>query len=100
MMFAQLSGQTVLRGIETALESIKNLLYHIGVKKIKRSTLSYANNNRPAAIYENVFSAMLEKVQKLERKHKHRFKNPLFSIDASVIDFCLSMFPWAKFRKT
>lgn len=99
MLFAQLSGQTGLRGIETALDSIKNLLYHIGVKKIKRSTLSYANNNRPSGIYENVFNDLLAKILKMERKHKHRFRNPLFSVDATTIDLCLSVFPWATFRK-
>lgn len=100
MLFAQFSGQTGLRGIETALDSIKNMLYHLGVKKIKRSTLSYANNNRPSGIYENVFNNLLEKIMKMERTHKHRFKNPLYSIDATTIDLCLSVFPWAKFRKT
>jgi len=100
MLFAQLSGQTGLRGIETALDSIKNMLYHLGVKTIKRSTLSYANNHRPAEIYKNVFDALLSKILKMERSHKHRFKNPLYSIDATTIDLCLSVFPWAKFRKT
>ena len=100
MLFAQLSGQTGLRGIETALDSIKNMLYHLGVKKIKRSTLSYANNNRPSEIYKNVFDSLLVKILKMERSHKHRFKNPLYSIDATTIDLCLSAFPWAKFRKT
>lgn len=99
MLFAQLSGQTGLRGIETALDSIKNMLYHLGVKKIKRSTLSYANNNRPSEIYEHVFNNLLGKILKMERTHKHRFKNPLYSIDATTIDLCLSVFPWAKFRK-
>ncbi len=52
MMFAQISGQTGLRGIEIALDSVKNLLYHIGVKKIKRSTLSYANVHEVNSIKE------------------------------------------------
>ena len=100
MLFAQLSGQTGLRGIETALDSIKNMLYHLGVKKIKRSTLAYANNNRPSEIYKNIFDGLLTKILKMDRAHTHKFKNPLFSVDASTIDLCLSVFPWAKFRKT
>ncbi len=99
MLFAQFTGQTGLRGIETALDSIKNMLYHLGVKKLKRSTLSYANNNRPSEIYENVFNNLLTKILKMKRSHKHRFKNPLYSVDATTIDLCLSVFPWAKFRK-
>ncbi len=99
MTFAQLSGQTGLRGIETALESISQSLYHLGVKQIKRSTLSYANNNRPYEIYEDVFSNLLGNILSMKRKHKHKFKNPLYSIDASTIDLCLNLFPWADFRK-
>ena len=99
MTFAQLSGQTGLRGIETSLESISQSLYHLGVKQIKRSTLSYANNNRPNEIYENVFSNLLGNILSMKRKHKHKFKNPLYSIDASTIDLCLNLFPWADFRK-
>ena len=99
MLFGQLSGQTGLRGIKTALDSIKNMLYHLGVKTIKRSTLFDANNHRPAEIYKNVFDALLSKLLKMERSHKHRFRNPLYSIDATTIGLCLSVFPWAEFRK-
>jgi hypothetical protein len=99
MLFAQLSGQTGLRGIENSFESISNHLYHLGVKKIKRSTLSYANNNRSCEIYKNVFSDLLGKILSLKRTHKHKFKNPLYSVDASTIDLCLNLFPWADFRK-
>jgi hypothetical protein len=65
MLFTQLSGQTGLRGIETALDSIKNMLYHLGVRKIKRSTLSYANNSRSSKIYENVFNNLLANILKM-----------------------------------
>lgn len=99
MLFAQLSGQTGLRGIENSFESINNHLYHMGVKKIKRSTLSYANNNRSCEVYENVFTDLLDKILSMKRAHKHKFKNPLYSVDASTIDLCLNLFPWANFRK-
>ncbi len=99
MLFAQFSGQTGLRDIENSLESISSQLYHLGVKKIKRSTLSYANNNRSCEIYENIFSDLLGKILSMKRTHKHKFKNPLFSVEASTIDLCLNLFPWADFRK-
>jgi len=99
MLFAQLSGQTGLRGIENSFQSISSHLYHMGVKKINRSTLSYANNNRNCEVYENVFIDLLEKILSNKRTHKHKFKNPLYSVDASTIDLCLSLFPWANFRK-
>lgn len=81
------------------MESISQSHYHLGVKQIKRSTLSYANNNRPYEIYEDVFSNLFGKILSMKRKHKHKFKNPLYSIDASTIDLCLNLFPWADFRK-
>ena len=99
MLYAQLSGQTGLRGIETGLESNRNAMYHLGVKQIKRSTLSYANNHRSSEVFHAVFENLLGKVLNLNREHKFRFKNPLYSVDASTIDLCLSLYDWATFRK-
>ena len=99
MLFAQLSGQTGLRGIENGIELQSKKLYHLGVSKIKRSTLSYANNNRPNEIYEKLFYTLLSTLHNKQKKHKFRFKNPLYSVDASTIDLCLNMFDWAHFRK-
>lgn len=99
MLYGQFSGQTGLRGIEAGLESNRKALYHLGVKQVKRSTLSYANNNRSSKIYENVFQGLLERILLMQQKHKLKFNNPLFSVDASTIDLCLSLFPWAEFRK-
>ena len=99
MLYAQFSGQTGLRGIETGLESNRNAMYHLGVKQVKRSTLSYANNHRSSDIFKSIFENTLSKVLKLKRSHKFRFKNPLYSVDASTIDLCLSLYDWATFRK-
>jgi hypothetical protein len=100
MLFAQLSGQDALRGIEAGLATQGCHLYHLGVKPVKRSSLSYANAHRPAALFEDIFYALLSKCQKIAPWHKFRFKNPLYSLDASTISLCLSLFDWAKFRKT
>jgi len=62
MLFGQFSGQTGLRGIESGIESNRKALYHLGVKRVKRSTLSYANNNRSSKIFENVFQELLTKI--------------------------------------
>ena len=99
MLYGQFSGQTGLRGIEAGLESNRKSLYHLGVKQVKRSTLSYANNNRSNKIYENVFKDLLTKVLLMQKGHKLKFNNPLFSVDASTIDLCFSLFSWAEFRK-
>jgi len=77
-------------------------LKHLGVVSAPhRSTLSYANENRSWELYEKVFYQLLEKCQHLAKgKKKFRFKNKLFSLDATVIELCLSLFDWAKFRRT
>jgi hypothetical protein len=100
MLFGQLAGQDSLRGIEAGLASQTKNLYHLGVRPIHRSTLAYANKNRPHDLFKNVFYFMLSKCQPLAPKHKFRFKNPLYSIDATIIKLCLSLFDWAKFRTT
>lgn len=100
MQFAQLSGQDGLRGVEHAMASHKNLNYHLGTKEVKRSTLSYANKHRSHLLFKDIFESLLSKVMTKTSKHKFRFKNDLYSIDASTIDLCLSLYDWAKFRKT
>jgi len=100
MLFGQLSAQDSLRGIEAGLASQAHLLYHLGVGPVHRSTLSYANAHRSHELFKIVFEWMLSKCQPLAPKHKFRFKNPLYSIDATTIDLCLSLFDWAKFRRT
>lgn len=100
MLFGQLAGQDSLRGIEAGLATQARSLYHMGVKPIHRSTLSYANEHRSHELFKKIFFWMLSKCQSIAPKHKFRFKNPLYSIDASTIDLCLSLYNWAKFRTT
>lgn len=100
MLFGQLAGQDSLRGIEAGLASQSRSLYHFGVKPVRRSTLAYANEHRTHALFQIIFERMLSKCLPLAPKHKFRFKNPLYSLDATVIDLCLSLFNWAKFRTT
>jgi hypothetical protein len=80
-------------------------LKHLGVSDSpKRSTLSYANANRPWSLYQTVFEQLLSKCQLTTAGHgkrkKFRFKNKLVSLDSSVIDLSLSLFDWAQFRRT
>lgn len=99
LLFAQLSGQDGLRGVETGLASQQSKLYHLGVRETKRSTLSYANNHRSAAVFERVFATLLQKTLVEAPSHRFRFKNDLFSFDATTIDLCLGLYDWATFRK-
>jgi len=101
MLFAQLSGQSGLRSIEDGINQQRSSLYHLGVStEVKRSTIAYANEHRDASLYEDLFYAVLSTVPVADQKHGFRFKNPLYSIDATTIDLCLKLFPWADFRDT
>lgn len=100
MMFGQLCGQDSLRGIEAGLASQSKSLYHLGITPVRRSTLAYANEHRPHELFKQLFFHMLSKCQPIAGKHNFRFKSPLYSIDATTIDLCLSLYDWATFRTT
>jgi hypothetical protein len=99
LLFAQIGGKDSLREIETSLNVHQSKWYHLGLKGVKRSTFSDAMSNRSYKIFEGVFYRLLEKCQSVTPKHRFRFKNPLLTLDSTVIDLCLSIFPWAVFRK-
>jgi hypothetical protein len=100
MLFAQFSGQSGLRSMEDGMNKQGKSLYHLGIPKfVKRSTISYANKNRNSILFEQLFYKILELIQVQKPKHGFRFKNPLYSIDATTIDLCFKLFPWADFRK-
>jgi hypothetical protein len=98
MLFGQLAGQDSLRGIEAGLATQASHLYHLGIEPVRRSTLAYANEHRPHELFEKIFFSMLSKCQNIAPKHKFRFQNPLYSLDATTIDLCLSLYNWAHFR--
>ena len=99
--FCQLGRAHSLREIEGGLKSCEGKLAHLGIEAPARSSLSYANGHRPWELFEKVFYGLFETVAaKAVGKKKFRFKNKLVSIDSTVIDLCLSMYDWAKFRTT
>ena len=108
MLFCQLGHAKSLREICGGLAASEGKLRHLGVPTAPaRSTLSYANEHRPWQLQRTVFEQLLAKCQTLaahqpgtRKKRKFRFKNPLMSLDATVIDLCAKMFDWAKFRRT
>lgn len=102
MMFCQLAQAKSLREISHGLSSCMGKLRHLGMKEApKKSTLSYANANRPWEMYRELFYDTLKFCKQMTpQKHKFIFKNRLLSLDSSTISLCLSLFPWAKFRST
>ena len=95
---SQLSGRQSLRDIESNLEAQQAKLYHLGAKPIARTTLARLNEKQPASLYESLFYKILNSNQFPSGSHKFRFKNPLYSLDASAIDLSLKLFPWAAHR--
>ena len=100
MMFGQLSDQHSLRDLVLNLSSQARRFYHLGMSKICRSTFSDANNNRPYQIYESLFYLLLDRYAGNFKGGNRKLKSKLYSIDATVVGLCLSLFGWAKFRTT
>lgn len=96
---AQLSGRVSLRDLVSSLSVQGAKLYHLGIKPTNRSTLARVNNEKPHALYEELFTKLLARCKSVSPKHRFKFRNRLYSLDATVIDLCLSVFPWAEFRK-
>ena len=100
MMMAQLSGRNSLRDIVANLNAQTQKLYHLGSVSLSRTSLSRLNETKPYALYEALFGQLLSRCHGQRMEHKFRFKNDLYSLDASTIDLSLSVFPWAGFRST
>ena len=104
MLFCHLGRADSLREICHGLACCVGKLVHIGIGRApKRSTLSYANAHRPAALFEDLFWRLADGLRSRQaigqRKTKFRFKNKLLSLDSTTISLCLSLFPWARFRR-
>lgn len=101
MLFCQLADAQSLREITGGLASCEGRLEQWGIiKPPNRSTLAYANEHRPWQLIENVFYRTLERCRaELGNKTKFRFKNPLLSLDSSVVTLCSEMFPWANWSR-
>ena len=105
MLFCHLGRADTLREICNGLACCLGRMRHLGIlKPPKKSTLSYANAHRPAALFEDLFYSALKRFRSQgglgSRKMKFRFKNKLLSLDSTTVSLCLSLFPWASFRRT
>jgi hypothetical protein len=100
MAIGQLSGRRSLRDLVDNVSAQQQRLYHLGSARLSRSNLSRINEDKPCELYQVLFAALLKRCQSIAPGHGFRFKNELYSMDATTIDLCLSVFPWASFRKT
>jgi hypothetical protein len=103
MAFAQLTYRESLRDIECCLRAIHEKLYHMGINgKVSRSTLADANEKRDWRIYSDFAQILIHEARKLYAGEDFglELEETVYALDASTIDLCLSVFPWARFRKS
>jgi hypothetical protein len=103
MAFAQLTYRESLRDIECCLRAMREKLYHMGIRgKISRSTLADANEKRDWRIYCDFAQLLIHVARRLYADDDFglELEQTVYALDASTIDLCLSLFPWARFRKT
>ena len=103
MAFAQLTYRESLRDIECCLRVMRDKLYHMGIRgKVSRSTLAYANEHRDWRIYCDFAQILINEARLLYANDDFglELEETVYALDSSTIDLCLSVFPWAHFRKT
>ncbi len=103
MAFAQLTYRESLRDIECCLRAMREKLYHIGIRgKVSRNTLAKANENRDWRIYSDFAQVLIHEARRLyvDEDFGLELKETVYALDSSTIDLCLSVFPWARFRKS
>jgi hypothetical protein len=99
MLIGQMSGRRSLRDITDNLKAQGQRLYHLGMKKTCKATLARVNAEQPATLYQALFARLLSRCQLVAPKHRFPFQGKLYLLDATVINLCLSVFPWAEFRQ-
>jgi len=102
MAFAQLTYRESLRDIEACLRSAQHKLYHMGFRgKVSRNTLAHANEVRDWRIYADFAQILIARARHLYANDSFgvELKQMVYALDSTTIDLCLSLFPWAKFRK-
>lgn len=103
MAFAQLTYRESLRDIEACLRVAKSKLYHMGIRStVSRNNLAHANENRDWRIYADFAQVLIKIARELYANDDFglELKQAVYAFDSTTIDLCLSVFPWAKFRKT
>lgn len=102
MAFAQLTYRESLRDIEACLRAMQSKLYHMGIRgRVSKSTLADANENRDWRIYADFAQVLIHIARDLYTKEEFGIEldQTVYALDSTTIDLCLSLFPWAKFRK-
>jgi transposase len=102
MAFAQLTYRESLRDIETCLRTVRSQLYHMGIRgKVSRNTLAHANETRDWRMYADLAKLLIAAARRLYAKDDFgvALTQTAYAFDSTTIDLCLSLFPWARFRR-
>jgi putative transposase len=99
LTIGQLGGRRSLRDIEATMRSQGQHRYHLGSQSISRSALGRANEQLDYRFYEGLFQSLYQRCMSNRRSHGFRFRNKLFSLDASLIDVSMKVFPWVSFGR-
>ena len=102
MAFAQLTYRESLRDIEACLRATQPKLYHMGIRgKVSRNTLAHANEVRDWRIYADFAQVLIRQARQLYANDSFGIEldQTVYALDSTTIDLCLSLFPWARFRK-
>ena len=102
MAFAQLTFRESLRDVEACLSAVPSKLYHMGIRSsVSRSTLADANESRDWRIFADFAQALIGIARRLYRDEDFglQLNETVYALDATTIDLCLALFPWAKFRQ-
>ena len=102
LAFAQLTYRESLRDIEACLRAVQSRLYHLGIRtRVARSTLAEANETRDWRIYADFTQGLIRTARDLYVNEPLAvdLANTVYALDATIIDLCLSVFPWAHYRR-
>ena len=97
LAMGQLSGRHSLRDVVANADAQRSRWYHLGARRVTRSTLARVNEQQPCAFYEALFGRLYQRCRPHAPRHGFRFRNPLYSIDSTLIDLSLKLFPWGHF---
>jgi len=99
LCIGQLSGRKSLRDITDNVQSQQNKLYHLGAKPVARSSFARLNEQQPHTLFEALFSKLYKRCQQQAPRHGFRFKNSLISLDTTLVDLSLKLFPWSDYNR-
>ena len=100
MMVAQISGRRSLRDLITSINAQGRRIYHLGMRKTSRATLARVNESQPYELYQALFFSLLKRCQSMAPRNRFKFNSKVYLLDATTINLCLAVFPWAQFRQT